>query len=90
MELATVGSSSHRVVPSPHSLVAARGVSRSLADAATTTEALARALDQLAARAHDCGSDWVLGIELRSRALLSEGEAADELYRDAIERLGRR
>ena len=49
----------------------------------------ADALEQLAARARDCGSDWALGIESRSRALLSEGEAADELYRDAIERLGR-
>jgi DNA-binding CsgD family transcriptional regulator len=47
------------------------------------------ALEQLAATAHECGSDWVLGIEARSRALLSEGQAADELYRDAIQRLGR-
>ena len=29
------------------------------------------------------------GIEARSRALLSEGEAAESLYREAIERLGR-
>jgi DNA-binding CsgD family transcriptional regulator len=29
-----------------------------------------------------------LGIEARSRALLSEGEEADASYRDAIERLG--
>jgi DNA-binding NarL/FixJ family response regulator len=30
-----------------------------------------------------------LGIEARSRALLSEGAAADDLYREAIERLAR-
>jgi DNA-binding CsgD family transcriptional regulator len=35
------------------------------------------------------GTDWGLGIEARSRALLTEGQAADDLYREAIDRLGR-
>ena len=35
------------------------------------------------------GTDWALGIEARSRALLSDGEAPSALYREAIERLGR-
>ena len=34
-------------------------------------------------------TDWALGIEARSHALLSEGEDADRLYREGIERLGR-
>ena len=34
-------------------------------------------------------TDWALGVEARSRALLSEGEAADTFYRQAIEALER-
>ncbi|WP_433167121.1 ATP-binding protein [Kribbella sp. CA-247076] len=35
------------------------------------------------------GTDWGLGIEARSLALLTDGPAAEPLYRTAIERLGR-
>jgi DNA-binding CsgD family transcriptional regulator len=47
------------------------------------------ALERLAESTRVSGSDWALGIEARSRALLSDGEAAETLYREAIERLER-
>jgi DNA-binding CsgD family transcriptional regulator len=34
-------------------------------------------------------TDFGLGVEARSRALLSQGETAESLYREAIDRLGR-
>jgi len=47
------------------------------------------ALQQLAETARASGTDWALGMEARSRAQLSEGDAAENLYTEAIERLGR-
>jgi DNA-binding CsgD family transcriptional regulator len=47
------------------------------------------ALEWLAEMAGASGTDWALGVEARSRALLSDGEVAEKLYREAIERLGR-
>jgi DNA-binding CsgD family transcriptional regulator/tetratricopeptide (TPR) repeat protein len=53
-------------------------------------DGLARdALERLSDTTTPAGTDWALGIEARSRALLSDGTAADELYGEAIERLGR-
>ncbi len=49
----------------------------------------AGALRRLSEIAGACGTDWALGIEARSRPLLSDGEFAEHLYREAIERLGR-
>jgi DNA-binding CsgD family transcriptional regulator len=48
----------------------------------------ADALDQLSEWTQAGRTDWGLGVETRSRALLSDGEAADRLYREAIDRLG--
>ena len=47
------------------------------------------ALERLAETTRAAGTDWALGIEARSRAMLSDGEAAEALYREAIERLSR-
>jgi DNA-binding CsgD family transcriptional regulator len=47
------------------------------------------ALGRLAGSTSASGTDWALGIEARSRALLAEGKAAERLYREAIERLDR-
>ena len=47
------------------------------------------ALERLAKMTHGCGTDYPLGIEARSRALLADGATAEELYREAIDRLSR-
>jgi ATP/maltotriose-dependent transcriptional regulator MalT len=47
------------------------------------------ALDRLAETTRPGGTDFGLGIEARSRALVSEDAAAEGLYREAIDRLGR-
>ncbi|MCU1448247.1 MAG: ATP-dependent transcriptional regulator, MalT-like, LuxR family, partial [Acidimicrobiales bacterium] len=49
----------------------------------------ADALQRLSVATSACGTDWALGTEARSRALLSDGEAAERLYREALARLGR-
>jgi DNA-binding CsgD family transcriptional regulator len=52
-------------------------------------ETAAIALERLSQTTRAGGTDWALGIEARSRALVSEGSASEPLYREAIERLGR-
>jgi DNA-binding CsgD family transcriptional regulator len=47
----------------------------------------APALDRLSERAQASGTNWALGIEAASRALLTQGHDADPLYREAVERL---
>jgi ATP/maltotriose-dependent transcriptional regulator MalT len=46
-------------------------------------------LDRLAERTQASGTNWALGIEARSRALLAAGQAADAFYQEAVGRLGR-
>ena len=52
-------------------------------------EIAADALTRLTEITSACGTDWALGVEARSRALLSDGAEAERLYCDAIERLDR-
>jgi DNA-binding CsgD family transcriptional regulator len=53
------------------------------------SELAAGALERLSERTRVAGTEWALGIEARSRALLGGGEIAEGFYREAIERLGR-
>ena len=52
-------------------------------------EVAVSALRQLEERTSAAGTHWALGIEARSRALVTDDEEADALYREAIERLDR-
>jgi DNA-binding CsgD family transcriptional regulator len=63
-----------------------------LIEAATRSgvpEHAADVLQRLSECTQASGTEWALGIEARSRALLSSGQAADSRYREAIDRLGR-
>ena len=53
------------------------------------SELAADAFERLSKMTSASGTDWALGIEARSRALLSDGEVAERLYREALERLSR-
>ena len=46
----------------------------------------AGALQRLSGTARFCGTDWALGAEAGSRALVGNGAAAESLYREAIDR----
>ena len=63
-----------------------------LAEAASRTGDLAlvqAALDWLAERTRVTPTQWALGIQARLQALLGQGEPAERLYRESIDRLGR-
>jgi DNA-binding CsgD family transcriptional regulator/tetratricopeptide (TPR) repeat protein len=63
-----------------------------LVEAAVRSSQPARAsgaLQRLAETTQASGTDWALGTEARSRALLSQGQTAENGYREAIDRLGR-
>jgi DNA-binding CsgD family transcriptional regulator len=75
-----------------HQLVFPVWAAVELVEAATRTgeaAGAADALEWLSETTRASGSDWALGIETLSRALLSDGETAERLYREAIERLRR-
>jgi DNA-binding CsgD family transcriptional regulator len=47
------------------------------------------AVERLAETTQASGTEWAQGVELRSRALVSDGDTADRLYRDALSHLAR-
>ncbi|MFF8713093.1 hypothetical protein ACF07T_16920 [Streptomyces sp. NPDC015184] len=53
------------------------------------SESALDALDRLAEATRPAATDWVAGIEARSRAFLDEGKEAESQYPKAIHRLGR-
>ena len=59
------------------------------ASRSASAERAADALGRLTETTAASGTDWALGIEARSRALLTDGEAAETLYRQAIDALER-
>jgi DNA-binding CsgD family transcriptional regulator len=54
-----------------------------------TRAAATDAYRRLAEMATATASDWALGVEARSRALLADDDDAEQFYREAIEHLGR-
>jgi DNA-binding CsgD family transcriptional regulator len=81
-----------RAVEDPRGMGVAPWMLSELIEAATRSGQPDRAtapLERLEEVAAASGTDFALAILARSRALVSKGEAAEELYRDAIRRLGR-
>ena len=81
-----------RGISYPHDIGISSWLQAELVEAAARTGVPDRAtstLRHLAEAARASGTDWARGIEARSRALLSKGDAAERLYQEAVERLGR-
>ena len=53
------------------------------------TDLAVAALQRLTAKAQACKTEWALGIEARSRALLSTGDIAERGFREAVGHLSR-
>jgi DNA-binding CsgD family transcriptional regulator len=74
----------------PHELWFSPWTMVELIEAASRTgqnDRAASALEILSETTGASGTPWAQGVEARSRALLAEGDAAETLYRDAIDRL---
>ncbi|MGH7512897.1 MAG: helix-turn-helix transcriptional regulator [Gemmatimonadales bacterium] len=75
----------------PHELGLATWSTAELIEAAARAgapECAAGAMARLSEITTASGTEWALGIQARSRALLSDGEFAERLYREATRRLG--
>jgi DNA-binding CsgD family transcriptional regulator len=81
-----------RASEDPHELVFSTWAAVELIEAAARSGAAEQAadtLERLCEGTRVSGGDWALGVQAYTRALLSDGQNADRLYREAIERLGR-
>jgi DNA-binding CsgD family transcriptional regulator len=81
----------HASDDTPELFVSSWALAELIEAASRTGEAnrAAGALERLEDHTAVAGTDWALGIASRSRALLSDGDAAERFHREAIERLGR-
>jgi len=82
----------HRFSEQPEELVFSTWGLFELIEAATRggrSDLAADALGPLSEGTRAAGTDWALGVEAHSRALLSADGAAEGLYREAIERIAR-
>jgi DNA-binding CsgD family transcriptional regulator len=74
----------------PHELFFSTFATVELIEAATRTgrsERAIEAVEVLTESTRASGTPWALGVEARSRALVTPDEAAEQLYREAITRL---
>jgi DNA-binding CsgD family transcriptional regulator len=81
-----------RVTEHPQDLSASNWGIPELIEAAVragTPEPAAEAYSRLVDMTRASGTEWALGLAARSGALLTEGSRAEELYVEAIDRLGR-
>ncbi len=81
-----------RATEHPHALAASNWGMVELIEAAAragTPDLADAALRRLVATTATSGTDWALGIAARSRALLLDGPDAEDLYREATDRLAR-
>ena len=84
--------SAQRAAEETPQLQVAPWASTELIEAAVRTarpDLAADALERVMAATAPSSTDWGRGMQARCRALLSEGESAERLHREAIERLGR-
>jgi DNA-binding CsgD family transcriptional regulator len=81
----TASSNAHDIFAAVWALPELIEAAARLGDADVAREGLKR----LAETTRPAGTDLGLGIEARSRALVSEGDAAERLYRESIDRLAR-
>jgi DNA-binding CsgD family transcriptional regulator len=81
-----------RASEDPHELVFSTWAAVELIEAAARSglpEQATDTLERLREGTRVSGGDWALGVQAYTQALLSDGQNADRLYREAIERLGR-